>query len=481
MSLVSRPPVVAILGHVDHGKTSLLDYIRKAKVAAGEAGGITQHIGAYQAEHNGQKITFIDTPGHAAFSKMRSRGAQVTDFVILVVAANDGVKPQTIESIEHIKKSGVPFIVAINKIDLPDVYPDVTKGQLAEHGVLVTGFGGDTEVVEVSAKTGKGIDNLLETILLMAEVENIQADPNLPMSAVVIEAVRDPKIGPVVTMLVREGTLRERDEVYSSTSSGKVKRMTDAAGQTLKEVSPGMPAEILGFTSVPMVGETVGTTPIEISATIDQEPTLELPPVDMATLLGEGSPKLNIILKSDTVGTLQAIEQSFSEEINLIFKGVGAITENDVLLAETSGAQLIGFAVQIPKSVQKLADEHGVRVRVYKIIYELLENLQKQVLKLIEPTIDEEVTGEAVIKQIFEMKGEKIAGCKVKKGEIKKTDLIHIKRDDQIIGDPKIKSIKTGKEEVEIRKTGDEGGIVFTRYSNFQVGDSIVAYQKLDD
>lgn len=477
MSLQSRPPVVTIMGHVDHGKTSLLDYIRKAKVAAGEAGGITQHIGAYQAEHKGKKITFIDTPGHAAFSKMRSRGAAVTDIVVLVVAADDGVKPQTIESIQHIKASQVPVIVAITKVDLPTASAEMVKAQLTEQDINVTGYGGDIDVVEVSAKTGKGVDDLLETIQVMAELNEIQADPTAPVKAIVIESVRDNKSGPLATVLVKEGTLKTRDTVYTATANGKVKRMTDAQGKIVDSATPSMPVVILGFESVPNVGETVTTTQQE------QEKLAAVAPAafDMDAFLNQSAPKLNLILKSDTVGTLQALEQQLTDEVRLVSSGVGAITETDLELAETTESQIMGFNVQYSKNLQKIAQEREVRVKVYRIIYELLESLQKQVLKLMEPTIDEEITGEAEIKQIFEMKGEKIAGIKVTKGEIKKTDLVHIKRKDEIVGDPKIKTMQHGKDVIEKVKIGEECGIVFTRYTNFHPGDVVTAYVKKDD
>lgn len=472
-----RPPVVTIMGHVDHGKTSLLDYIRKAKVAAGEAGGITQHIGAYQAEHQGKKITFIDTPGHAAFSKMRSRGAAVTDIVVLVVAADDGVKPQTVESIQHIKAAGVPVIVAINKIDMPAASPEMVKAQLTEHGIEVNGYGGDIDAVEVSAKTGKGVDNLLETILVTAELAELKADPLAPLKAIVIESVRDAKAGPIATLLIKEGTLKTKDLVYSLTAEGKVKRMTDASGKMLTEAPPSTAVAVLGFEETPNVGELITTSPQEKE--VVAAPTSN--PFNLEQFL-HPTEKLNIIVKSDTVGTLQAlVQQLTADEINIVSSGVGAITETDVELASTSGARVIGFHVQYPKSVMKIAEDLGVRVKVYKIIYELLESVQKQVLKLIEPTIDEEVIGEAEVKQIFDMKGERIAGVKVTKGEIKKTDLIHLKRKDQIVADPKIKTMQHGKDQIEKIKMGEEGGVVFTRFSNLQPGDVIVAYVKKDD
>jgi translation initiation factor IF-2 len=478
MAVQLRPPVVTIMGHVDHGKTSLLDYIRKAKVAAGESGGITQHIGAYQAEHKGKKITFIDTPGHAAFSKMRSRGAAVTDIVILVVAADDGVKPQTIESIQHIKASNVPVIVAINKSDLQTASPEMVKAQLTEHGIEVNGYGGDVDAVEVSAKTGKGVDDLLETILVTAELHELKADPEAALEAIVIESVRDSQSGAVATVLVKQGTLHVRDTVYSLTAKGKVKRMNDAAGKVVQTAGPSTPVVVLGFESIPNVGEMVTGVP----PSIDNPVSPNVPkPVDLAALLGQ-SVKVNVIIKSDTVGTLQALEQQLTaDEINIVDAAVGGITESDIEMAAATGSRILGFHVQYSKSLQKLAEERGVRVKVYKIIYELLESVQKQVLKLMEPTIDEEVIGEAEVKQIFDMKGERIAGVKVTKGEIKKTDRVHLKRKDEIVADPKIKTMQHGKAEIEKVKVGEECGIVFTRFSNIQVGDVVVAYVIKDE
>ncbi|MEO8581918.1 MAG: translation initiation factor IF-2 [Patescibacteria group bacterium] len=478
MSLQSRPPVVTIMGHVDHGKTSLLDYIRKTKVAAGEAGGITQHVGAYQAEHKGKKITFIDTPGHAAFSKMRSRGAAVTDIVILVVAADDGVKPQTVESIQHIQAANVPVIVAITKVDLPTASAEMVKAQLTEHGISVNGYGGDVDAVEISVKTGKGVDDLLETIQVMAELNEITADPAAPLNAIVIESVRDAASGAQATVLVKEGTLNARDMVYTLTASGKVKRMTDALGKTISSATPSMPAVILGFESTPMVGEVVTTTP---STEVAEDIAVPTDNFSLESILNQNNPKLNLIIKSDTVGTLQALQQQLTEEVLLVSSGVGAITETDVLLAETTHSQIMGFNVKYTKTLQKLAEERDVRVKVFKIIYELLENLQKQVLKIMEPTIDEEVVGEATISQIFDMKGERIAGVKITKGKIKKTDLVHLKRADIIIADPKIKTMQHGKDQIEKAEVGEECGIVFTRFSNLQVGDVVSAYIKKDD
>lgn len=482
-----RPPVVTIMGHVDHGKTSLLDYIRSTKVTAREAGGITQHIGAYQADHQGKKITFIDTPGHAAFSKMRARGAAVTDIVILVVAANDGVKPQTIESIRHIKDAGVPFIVAINKVDLPDINIANVKAQLAEHDVVVTDFGGDVEVVEISAKTGQNVDKLLDTILLMAELLELQADPDAPLQAVVIESSKHPNKGPVASVVVREGTLRLRQEIYTDEAEGRVRALFDSQGNQLKEVFPGQPVEIVGFKAVPNVGSVVKEVGKDYRSEVEKinqlKANLEFGSKedDFLALLEE-KPKLNLIIRADVQGTLEAILQNLDEEsVELIDAGVGPVTEGDITLAESTGATIIAFHVKVPKKIVSLAKTTGVRLRAYDVIYQLIEDLQKQMLKLLEPTIDEVVTGEAEILKIFEIRGEKIAGVKVKTGEIKKNDLFHLKRGEEIIANPVIKTMKHGKEEIDRIGTKNEGGLTFKNKFDFQEGDILVAYKKVDD
>lgn len=483
MALTSRPPVITIMGHVDHGKTSLLDYIRKARVAAKEAGGITQHIGAYQAEFNGKKLTFIDTPGHAAFNKMRERGAQITDIVVLVVAANDGVKPQTIESIRHIKSANVQTVVAINKIDLPDVYTDVVKGQLAENGILVQGFGGDIEVVELSAKTGQGVDKLLETLTVISELENYQADPAAPLDAVVIESSKDQRRGSVASVIVRQGTLSPRQDIYTDTASGRVRMLSDELGKSLKEVTPGSPAEIIGFKDVPEIGESVrdAAANYEVAEETTEEPEEEADPfaeIDFDQMLDE-KPKLKLIIRADVKGTLEAILNTIDyDSVELLDAGVGQVTDGDVDLAEPGGALIIAFNTDVPNNVKRLAKDAGVRIKKYDVIYALIEDLQKQMLKMMDSTIDEVITGEAEILQIFEMKGSRIAGVRVKTGEIKRSDLLHLKRGDEIVANPVIKSMMHGKEEIQSVKEKKEAGFTFkNRRLDFQVGDIIVAYK----
>lgn len=486
MALQARPPVITIMGHVDHGKTSLLDYIRKSRVAAREAGGITQHIGAYQVEHKGQKLTFIDTPGHAAFNKMRERGAQITDIVVLVVAANDGVKPQTIESIRHIKASNVQTVVAINKIDLPDVYPDVAKGQLAENGILVAGFGGDIEVVELSAKTGQGVDTLLDTINLIAELQNYQADPDASLEAVVIESSRDPRRGSVASVIVQQGTLKPRQNIMTPTASGRVRMLSDEYGKALPEVKPGSPAEIIGFEVVPDIGEIVKDSdatyqePAAAEAQDGQEVATEDPfgDLDFSQLTGEKQ-KLKLIIRADVKGTLEAILNTLDyDSVELLDAGVGQVTDGDVDLAEPGSALIIAFNTDVPKNVKQLAKDAGVRIKQYDVIYALIEDLQKQMLKMMDSTIDEIIIGEAEILQIFEMKGDKIAGVRVKTGEIKRSDLLHLKRGEEIVANPVIKSMMHGKEEIQSIKAKNEGGMTFkNRRLDFKVGDMIIAYK----
>ncbi|MDA1079131.1 MAG: translation initiation factor IF-2 [bacterium] len=488
MAVQTRPPVVTIMGHVDHGKTTLLDFIRKSRTTAKEAGGITQHIGAYQIEHKKQLITFIDTPGHAAFNKMRARGAQVTDIVVLVVAANDGVKPQTIESIRHITEAKLPVIVAINKMDLPDAQPDLAKSQLVEHGILVQGFGGDVEAIPLSAKTGKGVDALLDTILLLAELNELKADPDAPLEAVVIESSKDSRRGSIASVIVRAGTLRLRQDIVAAEADGRVKQLLDPLGKMVDAVTPGSPAEIVGFKSVPAVGAVVHDqaaeyTAVAESAKPEAQPEMtaamsqELTDLDFNFLLDD-KPRLKLIIRADVQGTLEAIVDTLDpESTELLFSAVGEVSEADIELAAATGALVVSFHSKVSKQILNLAKQAKVRVKSYDVIYELIENLQKQMLKLIDPTLDEVVTGEAEILQIFEVRGERIAGIKVKTGEIKKADTFYLARGEDRIGAPTIKSMRHGKEEVDSVKTKGEAGLVFKQSKlKFEVGDRVVAY-----
>jgi len=481
------------MGHVDHGKTSLLDYIRHSNVAAREAGGITQHIGAYQVEFQNQKITFIDTPGHAAFNKMRERGAQVTDLVILVVAANDGVKPQTLESIRFIKESKVPFIVAINKIDLPDLHLEVVKSQLAEAGVLVQEYGGDVEAVEISAKSGLGVDKLLETIVVMADLLELRADASAPLEAVVIESTKEKNKGPVARVIVRSGTLQVRQDLIVDDISGRIRLLENERGQALAQVMPGEPAEIIGLDDVPEVGSVIRdananydadltaefskTGALEKSFKISEE--IDWTKLDLDFAFGDKE-KIKLIVKADVKGTLEAILQSLDKEtVEVLSCGVGQITEQDMELARGGKVLLIAFNVKLTSIQKKTAKNMGVKIKEYNIIYHLIEDLQQSMLKLMDSTYDEVVTGEAEVLQIFSMKGETIAGVRVKTGELKKTDLLHLKRGEDIIANPVCKSMMHGKEEIDHIGTKNEGGLTFkNKKLDFQVGDVIVAYRK---
>jgi translation initiation factor IF-2 len=467
------------MGHVDHGKTSLLDYLRQSRVAAREAGGITQHIGAYQIEHQGKKLTFIDTPGHAAFNKMRERGAAVTDIVILVVAANDGVKPQTIESIRHIKNAKVPVIVAINKIDVEGSNPLNVKSQLAEHEIVVTDFGGDVESVEISAKNGTNIDSLLEVIVTTAELMEIKADENAPLEAIVIESSKDNSRGPIANVIVKNGTLSVRQDVFTSTTSGKVRQIVGDLGQSLEKILPGDPGQIIGFKDVPEVGSVIFDNQETANEFAEQVEVKNSSSGELDfSVFEEAKPKLKIILKADTQGTLEAITQNFDEDsIELISSGVGEVTDTDLEMAYTSGARIIAFQVKVPNRVKNTAKATKVKIKEYRIIYELIEYVQKKMLKLMEPTIDEVVTGEAEILQIFEMKGLKIAGVKVLSGEFKKNDQLHLKRGDEIITNPVISSMMQEKQEVTKLSAKSEGGLTFrNKRMDFQVGDKLIAY-----
>lgn len=481
MALQKRPPVITIMGHVDHGKTSLLDYIRKTNVQARESGGITQHIGAYQIEYKGKPLTFIDTPGHAAFSKMRERGANITDIIILVVALNDGVKPQTIESIRHIKNSKAQVIVVINKSDLKGFYPDMVKGQLAENGITVTSLGGDIDCLDISATTGMGVDKLLETLTVMADLAEYKADPDASLKAVVIESTKDSHRGSLASVIVQQGTLKLKQDIYSDEGQGRVKALVDENGKQHQEITPGSPAEIVGLNEVPAVGSIIKEVGGEYEAEeeIIEEDT-EIDPfadLDFGSAFGEKE-KLNLIIKADVEGTLEVIEQNMDpDSVNIISKGVGQVTESDIESAITSNAKIISFKIRVPNKIKQMAKDNGVVLKSYDIIYKLIEDMQKQILKLIEPTIDEVVTGEAEIQQIFEMKGMKIAGCKVKTGELKKTDKFHLKRNDEIVSDPQVSSMMHGKEEIDSVKNKSEFALTFkNKKQDFQVGDILVAY-----
>lgn len=485
-----RPPIVTIMGHVDHGKTSLLDYIRKTHIQAREAGGITQHIGAYQVVYNDEQITFIDTPGHAAFNKMRSQGAKVTDIVILVIAATESVKPQTVESLNHIKNANVPFIVALNKMDLPTADPLLVKSELAKYEVIVEEFGGQTPVVEISAKTGKGVSELLDMVKLVYDLNPSELEVDAPLEAVVIESSLNKHKGPIATAIVKKGTLTVSQNVYLGQEVFKVRSLTDSNGQGLKSAGPATPVEVSGFKTVPAVGAILtsqevadqNTSADEVKAEAEAPKTDKLSRYeeDLKALLEEKDiakpPSINVIIKSDVQGTLEAIKANLPDEVVIVESSVGAVSESDVLMASSTHSTIIAFGSKIASSIESLAKSEGVKIKSYTVIYKLFEDIEKIILKLLEPTIDEEVIGTAEIKQIFEMKGDRIAGSKITSGEIKKADKIHLIRNEKIIGDVKIKSLKSGKIDVDKVKVGSECGIILSPAHIFQVGDILSAY-----
>lgn len=474
----TRPPVVTVMGHIDHGKTTLLSKIREQDLTRKEFGGITQHIGAYQVKRKTKNkklksITFIDTPGHTAFSKMRARGAKVTDLVVLVIAANDGVMPQTKESLEHIRKAKVPFLVAINKMDLPQANPKMIKEQLQKEGVLVEGFGGDVVCIAVSAKTGKGIDDLLEMILLLAEMKELKADSSGPLEAVIIESSLDNRCGPLATVLIKNGTLKIGEEIRAEDFVGKVKAMFDENGQRVEMAGPSQAVEVLGFKAVPKIGSKVVRA--DRGAVITEGTEVRRKLIDTT----EGTEKkLKIILKSDVQGTLEAIVGSLAKEVEVISQGVGDINESDVLLAATTGAEIICFNVKIPSLVAKLAKTEKVKIQSFNVIYELLEAIQKQIKK---PEMVREVLGEAEIIAEFKIGDERIAGCRVKKGKITKSDTLFLKRNEEVLGEVKIKSMKHQKEDINEAKVGTEFGVVFIPLLDFKIGDDIIAHKKKNE
>ena len=471
-----RPPIVTVMGHIDHGKTSLLDKIRSTNIWRKETGGITQHIGAYQAvvidKNKKEKlITFIDTPGHAAFINMRARGAQVTDLVVLVIAATEGIMAQTKECLELIKKADLPFIVAMNKMDMNGASPDKIKGQLVELGYTPEEYGGDVACIPVSAKNGEGIDELLEMILLHAELLEIKADSNASPQAFVIESKLDKRRGAVATAVVKQGTLKLGDTIYAGKAQAKIKAMINYLGENIKQATPGTPIEILGFSQVPSVG-----------AQITHEPQAEAPKEAVKPIIPvisqEETPKLPLVIKADTEGTLEAVLGSFSDDVQVISSGVGPINDTDIFMAEPVRAQVVAFNVSVPKFIKNLADNQKVKIIESSIIYEILEEIESQVLKLLEPTIDETILGEATIKAEFKINKVRIAGINVTKGVLSKGDLTHLKRDGKIIKDTKIENIQAGKEVISSIKMGNECGITFKPYIDFKINDVIISYKK---
>jgi len=479
-----RPPVVAVLGHVDHGKTTLLDTIRKANVAEGEHGGITQHIGAYQVElktkdKKSRLITFIDTPGHEAFSKIRSRGASAADIAILVVAANDSVKPQTIESIQQIKAAGIPMIVAINKVDLSGVIVDKVKSDLAKVEVQVEGFGGDVPFALVSAKVGTGIDELLELVLLVADMKGLSGDPQGPKSGVVIEARVDKFKGTVATILVKSGTLTVGATLYEGVKLiGKIRAMTDERGERVSEASPGKPVEVLGFTVLPSIGIEVGDTPKAAAATAEAGPKKETSVADfLAAMTAAEKKRLKLLIKADTSGSLEAVLEALPrEDIDVVRAALGEITEADILEARATGAVVIGFNVKLGAGSERLATHEKVVFRTYSIIYELLEEMEDVVAGMEDLLTHERELGRGEVIAEFPYEKDRIAGTKVASGRLAKGDMVRIMRGETEVGRARIKSIRQGKNDVTKVEVGGECGVLLDKKVDFTLQDAIIAF-----
>jgi translation initiation factor IF-2 len=499
--LVLRPPVVTIMGHVDHGKTSLLDRIRQAAVVATEAGGITQHIGAYQVEHKGRKITFIDTPGHEAFTAMRARGAKVTDIAVLVVAADDGVMPQTKESISHARAADVPMVVAINKIDLPDANPEKVRGELAAEGLQPEEWGGTTQFAEVSAKTGQGLDELLEKVLLVADVEleQLKANPRADASGPMIESRLDQGRGPVATMLVQRGTLRVGDAIVAGDAWARVRALNDFRGEKLKEATPGTPVEILGFDKTPPAGETARVVENERQARSlahgrgermrrEQLAQRTAAGVSLETLFAqmqEGAVQdLNLILKGDVVGSVEAAVSELQKiqhaevRVNVIHQGVGGITENDVNLAIPAGALIIGFNVRPSAEARALAERVGVEIRTYRVIYQLTEDIQHALVGMLKPIETEATLGEAEVRALFRASRiGTIAGCMVTSGLIRRGAQVRVVRDGTVVYETTIASLRRVKDDVREVQEGFECGILLEGFNDVKEGDVLEAYE----
>jgi len=498
-TLTPRPPVVTIMGHVDHGKTSLLDAIRNANVVDSEAGGITQHIGAYQVEHEGGKVTFIDTPGHAAFTAMRARGAQATDIVVLVVAADDGVMPQTAEAINHARAAGVPIIVAINKIDKPGANPQRVRTELLQHEIVVESMGGDTLEVEVSATQRTNLDKLLEAILLQAEVLNLQANPDRSAEGIVVEAQLDRGRGPVATVLVQRGTLHVGDIVVAGAEWGRVRALVDYRGQQVREAGPSSPVEVLGFQATPEAGDRLGVVENEARAREITEYRQNLRREKsaaraagargsleqmMSRLQVQGRRLLPVVIKGDVQGSVEAIAQALeklgTEEVGaqVLHAGVGGITESDVSLAAASEAPIIGFNVRANAQARAAAERDGVEIRYYNIIYDLVDDIKAAMSGLLSPERRETFLGNAEILEIFNItKVGKVAGCRVTEGKVERGAGVRLIRDNVVIHEGKLSTLKRFKDEVREVPAGQECGMAFERYEDMRVGDVIECYR----
>jgi len=495
--LMIRPPVVTILGHVDHGKTSLLDYIKNSKVADGEAGGITQHIGAYQVESNGNPITFLDTPGHAAFTAIRARGARVTDIAVLVVAADDGIMPQTLEAINHAKAAEVPIVVAINKMDLPGADPERVKRQLSEQELLVEDWGGDIISVDVSATTGDGVDNLLESLLLVAEIGELKANPNKTANGVVIEAKLDRKRGPNTTVLIQDGTLNVGDFIVAGSAYRRVKAMNNDQGKPVQSVLPGYPAEVLGFGSVPEAGDqlSVALNEREGRSMAESAGKAQLSQAAQGRALtleevvnqidSDEIKELNLVIKADVQGSVEAVRGALEglvdedAKVRVLHTGSGAVTESDILLASASEAIVISFSIGSEPSAEKLADRMGVEIRHYNIIYQLIDDVEKALHGMLDPVYTEVIVGRAEVREIFEgRRGTQIAGCRVTEGRMVRNGDVRVVRDGQIVQDGAITSLRHFREEVNEMNAGTECGIILQGFHGYQEGDILEVHRQ---
>lgn len=498
--LVNRPPVVSVMGHVDHGKTSILDKIRSTRVTSGEAGGITQHIGASVVDINDKKISFLDTPGHEAFTEMRMRGAQATDIAILVVAADDGVMPQTVEAINHAKAAGIPIVVAINKIDKEVADPNRVKQELMEHGLVSEEWGGDTIMVPVSAHTGEGIDDLLEMVLLVAEMRELKANPNRRAVGIIVEAQLDKARGAVATVLVQKGTLHAGDYVVTGSASGRIRAMFNSIGEAIEEATPSMPAQILGLSDVAEAGDMIYAVEDEKlarefadrAAEFKREEHLKAKAntnlEDMYSDIGDGELKeLNIIVKTDVKGTVDAVSHSLvklsNEEVkvSVIAGAVGGITESDILLAQASNAVIIGFNVRPTQGALERAKDNNVEIRTYSVIYEAIEDVEKAIKGMLDPEFKEVVLGRAEVRDTFKVPGAgTVAGVMVTNGSVPRRASIRLLRDNIVIFDGDISSMKRFKDDAKELAGGYEGGIGLNRFNDIKVGDVMEAYEMVE-
>ena len=498
--LAERPPIITVMGHVDHGKTTLLDRIRHASVAAHEAGGITQHIGAYVVLHDNKPIVFLDTPGHEAFTAMRARGADVTDIVILVIGADDGVMPQTREAIDHIKAAGVPLVVAINKIDKQGAKPDKVRQQLSELGIFVEGWGGDVGAVEISAKQGIGVDDLLERVLLEAEMQELTGDPKASPEGVVIEARLDKGKGSLATVIVKNGTLKPGDIVLFSSTWGRIRALSDWAGKNIKEAGPSTPVEIFGLDGVPNPGEKFTVVKSEREARdaiaaaklAEREGTAETRKASLEDLysnLEEGQlPHVNLVVKCDVQGSLEALcavlEKLATNEVgvSIVHRGVGRIAESDVMLASTSNAVIVGFNVRPDGNAKRMAEVNGVEIRIYNVIYDVIDDVKMAMAGLLKPTLRENTLGEVEIRQIFRVpKVGKIAGAHVTRGVVRRTARVRVIRDGIVVWDGKIASLKHLKDEAKELQAGMDCGLSFEGYQDFEEGDILEVYDVIEE